>query len=64
MSMCTPDEYDSVKCTCIVIETSWKENIFLHELSSLPNHELKGFLVSMWLKHQFEPKCLCFMLKI
>eukprot|EP00957_Ditylum_brightwellii_P137997 10520628-Ditylum_brightwellii.AAC.1 len=29
---------------------------FLHELSSLPNHELTGVSVSMWLKHQFETK--------
>ena len=47
MLMCTPDEHDSVKCTGNVIETSWKENSFLHELSSLPNDELKGVSVSM-----------------
>jgi hypothetical protein len=56
MLMCTPDEYDSVKYTGNVIETSWKENMFLHELSSLPNHELKRIPVSMWLRHKSETK--------
>ena len=56
MLMCTPDEYNSVICTGNVMKTSLKENSFLHELSSLPNHELKGVSVSMWLKHQFETK--------
>ena len=38
------------------IETSWKENDFLHELSSLPNYELKRIPVSMWLRHKSETK--------
>ena len=55
--MCIPEEYEYVKHTGNAIETSWKENMFLHELSSLPNHELKGVSASMWLNISLKPKC-------
>ena len=54
--LCTQDEYDLLKNTSNCTETEWKDNSFLHELTSLPNHELKGVTVSMWTKHNFESK--------